>query len=154
MDIAKQIDVLQKGRVLVLKLISNYTLSQINSIPKGFNNNIGWNVAHLVVTQQLLCYKLSGLPTVLSQEMIDRYAKGTYPENYNIAQEEWDQIKTLFLSLPEKLKSDYEKGVFVKYTEYTTSVDVTLDGIDKAIAFNNFHEGIHLGVVLALRKLI
>ena len=29
-----------------------------------------------------------------------------------------------------------------------------LDSVEKAIDFNNYHEGIHLGVVLALRKLV
>jgi hypothetical protein len=154
MDITKQVDVLIKGRALMLKLIGDYSLEQINKTPKGFNNNIGWNVAHLVVTQQLLCYKLSGLETVLSLEMIDRYKKGTAPNGYVINQQEWDLILKLFTELPEKLLTDYNNNLFKSYSEYTTSVNVTLDSVEKAIDFNNYHEGIHLGVVLALRKLV
>ena len=154
MNITKQVDVLVKGRALMLKLISDFSLEQINKIPDGFNNNIGWNIAHLVVTQQLLCYKLSGLETVLSNEMIDRYKKGTAPNGHVINQQEWDIVLKLFMELPEKLLVDYNNKIFKSYSEYTTSVNVTLDSIEKAIDFNNFHEGIHLGVVLALRKLV
>ena len=56
-----QFDVLKKSRALLLKELDGLTLDQIHAIPAGFKNNIAWNVAHLVVTQQLLHYKLSGL---------------------------------------------------------------------------------------------
>ena len=154
MDITKQTDILVKGRALILKLIEDFSLEQINTIPADFNNNIGWNVGHLVVTQQLLCYKLSGLETVLSDEMIERYRKGTTPNGHVINQQEWDLILKLFTELPEKLLEDYNNNVFKTYNEYTTSVNVTLDSVEKAIDFNNFHEGIHLGVILGLRKLV
>lgn len=154
MDIIKQVDVLTKGRALMIKLVGDYSLDQINKIPEGFSNNISWNVGHLVVTQQLLCYKFSGLKTALSDEMIARYIKGTTPNGHVIDQQEWDLIKKLFTELPEKLLEDYNSNIFKMYTEYTTSVNVTLDSVEKAIDFNNFHEGIHLGVILALRKLV
>ncbi|MGY5355505.1 DinB family protein [Wenyingzhuangia sp. IMCC45467] len=154
MDITKQVDVLTKGRTLVLKLITDFSLERINKIPEGFNNNIGWNVAHLLVTQQLLCYKFSGLKTALTDEMIARYMKGTAPDGHVIEQQEWDLIKKLFAELPQKLLVDYNHNIFNTYTEYTTSVNVALDSVEKAIDFNNFHEGIHLGVILALRKLV
>lgn len=154
MSITNQVDVLVKGRALMLKLIGDYSLEQINKIPEGFSNNIGWNVAHLVVTQQLLCYKFSGLKVAVSKEMIERYKKGTAPNGYVIAQEEWTLIKDLFVQLPVQLEKDYNNKLFASYSEYTTSVDVTLDSIEKAIDFNNFHEGIHLGVLLTLRKLV
>jgi len=153
MGIEKQIDILIKGRLLMLKLIEGKSLEQINTIPEGFNNSIGWNVGHLVVTQQLLCYKLSGLEALISEEMIAKYRKGTKPTGL-IAQEEWGLIKKLFVELPNKLNLDYSKGLFKIYNNYETSVHVNIDSIDKAIDFNNFHEGIHLGVLLALKRLV
>ena len=56
-----QFDVLRKSRDLVLKELEGLTLEQIHTIPTGFKNNIAWNLAHIVITQQLLHYKLSGL---------------------------------------------------------------------------------------------
>ena len=154
MGIEKQIDVLKKGRILILKLIEDHSLEQINQIPEGFGNNIGWNIAHLAVTSYLLCYKFSGLEVAISDEMIDRYKKGTAPNGHVILQEEWNGIKTVFISFPNQLEADYNKGLFKAYSEYTTSVNVTLDCVEKAINFNNFHEGIHLGVVMAQKKLV
>jgi hypothetical protein len=44
---------------MVSKFLSGYNLDQLNTIPEGFNNNLIWNIGHIIVSQQLLVYKLS-----------------------------------------------------------------------------------------------
>lgn len=154
MGIQNQIDVLKKGRALLLKVVEGYSLEQINKIPEGFSNNIAWNIAHLAVTPYLLCYKLSGLEMTISEEMVNRYRKGTTPDGHIVDEKEWEEIKSIFLGFGDQLEADYDKGIFKTYHEYTTSPGVVLTDVEKAIDFANFHEGIHLGVVLALRKLV
>jgi hypothetical protein len=148
-----QINTLLQTRKFLLKITESLTNEQLNKIPEGFKNNIAWNIAHLVVTQQLLCYKLSGLKCLVSEEMITNYQKGSVP-NHQVSKEEFDTIKKLFLELPVQLEKDYSMGVFKNYNTYTTSIGVTLNSIDEAIPFNLYHEGIHLGVVLQLLKFI
>ena len=149
----KNFDTLKKSRILILNIIENLSIDQLNKIPEGFKNNIAWNIAHLVVTQQLLCYKLAGLKCLISEEMITNFQKGTAP-TYTISEAEFKEIKTLFLELPEKLTADYEKGIFTEYNEYTTSVAVTLKNVNDALTFNLLHEGIHLGIILQLKKFV
>lgn len=149
----KEIDTLKKSRQLILKIIENLTIEQLNKIPTGFKNNIAWNVAHLVVTQQLLCYKLSGLDCLVSEEMIANFQKGTAP-TYTISETEFEIIKEQFLKLPSTFEKDYSKGIFKSYTEYKTSVDVTLNDIEDGVTFNLYHEGIHLGIILQLLKFV
>lgn len=149
----KQFEMLKKSRQLTLKSIENCTIEQLNKIPKGFKNNIAWNIAHLVVTQQLLCYKLAGLDCLISEETITNFQKGTAP-TYTISNEEFEIIKKQFLELPERLEEDYTKGIFKNYYEYKTSVDITLNTVEDGIVFNLYHEGIHLGIILQLLKFI
>lgn len=149
----KKFDDLLQTRKFLLKITESLTNEQLNTIPEGFKNNIAWNIAHLVVTQQLLCYKLSGIKCLVSEEMITNYQKGSVP-NHQVSKEEFDTIKTLFLELPVQLEKDYCMGVFKNYNTYTTSIGVTLNSVDEAIPFNLYHEGIHLGVVLQLLKFI
>lgn len=144
---------LKQSRKLISKLIENFSIEQLNNIPTGFKNNIAWNIAHLMVTQQLLCYKLSGLPCLISDEMIQKYQKGTVP-NETISINEFKTIKELFLNLPNKLEIDYVEGIFKEYNKYTTSVNITLNSIEEGISFNNYHEGIHLGIILQLAKFV
>ncbi len=149
----KHFETLKQSRKLTVKIIENLTIDQLNQIPQGFKNNIAWNIAHLVVTQQLLCYKLAGLDLLISDEMIQNFQKGTAP-SYTVSKEELETIKELFLKLPEKLEEDFNKGIFKNYSEYTTSVNITLNSIEDGIVFNTYHEGIHLGIILQLLKFV
>ncbi|MFZ2284417.1 MAG: DinB family protein [Lutibacter sp.] len=149
----KHFDILIKTRQLLLKISEHLSMEQLNKIPQGFKNNIAWNIAHLAVTQQLLCYKLSGLNCLVSEEMIAGFQKGTAP-NQPISKEEFQAIKAQFLQLPLQLEEDYNKGIFKNYSEYKTSVNITLNSVEDAIMFNTYHEGIHLGIILQLMKFV
>lgn len=149
----KQFEILRQSRKLILSSIENLSIEQLNKIPEGFNNNIAWNVAHLVVTQQLLCYKLSELECLISNDMIERFQKGTFPKR-PVLEDEFLDIKKLFLELPNKLEEDYKNQKFKKYLSYKTSVNITLNSIEDGIEFNAYHEGIHLGIILQLLKFI
>ena len=144
-------DIAIKNRKLLESFIENHTLEELNKVPEGFNNNIIWNIAHTIVTQQLLVYNLSGLPMLLSEEMVAAYRKGTKTER-DVSQDEVNLVKGLLFSTIEKTKEDYDNKFFQSYNEYTVSTKSTLSNVEEAIDFNNFHEGIHLGYILALRK--
>ena len=148
-----QFEILRESRKFILKIIEDFTIEQLNFIPKGFKNNIAWNVSHLLVTQQLICYNLSGLPLQVSEEMVSLFKKGTAPEK-KLTLIEFEKIKEQFISIVDQFEKDYKEGIFKNFNEYTTSVNITLRDIHDAIAFNNFHEGIHLGSILSLRKLV
>jgi len=148
-----QFNILKKSRELVSKRIENLTSEQLHKIPDGFSNNIIWNVAHLVVTQQLLNYKMAGLQCLIPDELIANYKKGTAP-SVTATEEEIEEIKALLIGLPETLEEDYNAGIFKNYETYPTSTGFVLTDIDTAITFNNLHEGIHLGTIMALTKLV
>ncbi|WP_341215248.1 DinB family protein [uncultured Wocania sp.] len=146
--------VINNIRTIFSKIIDENTLEDLNKVPKGFNNNIIWNIAHVVVSEQLLAYKLSGLQSVLSDEMINKYRKDTKPEN-DVTQDEVNDIKRLLFSTLENTKADYNNNVFKTYNTYTVSTTGnTLTNIDEALQFILTHEGIHYGYVLALLKAI
>ena len=143
----------ETSRKLYLKLIENYSLEQMNKIPKGFSNNLAWNLGHIIVSQQGLVYRLSGFPTYVSDEMTNSYKNGSKPTG-TTTQAEIDELKVLLFSLIEKTKEDYANGKFVTYTEYTTSTGFHLASTKEAIEFNNYHEGLHLGFMMNIRKFI
>jgi hypothetical protein len=146
---------LKATRTNFLHLLNEFSVEQINQIPQGFSNNLIWNFGHLVVTQQLLCYKLSGNKISISDELINKYRKGTKPES-DATLEEVEELKKLAFDLVDKFEKDYteNKAMFDSYSEYPTSYNYTLNSIEDAINFNNTHEGVHYGYALALRKVV
>lgn len=143
----------ETSRNMVSKILENHTLEQLNKIPEGFNNNLIWNIAHVVVTQQILVYRLSGLPMMISEEMVEKYKKGTKPEQ-EVTQEEVNEIKPLLFATIKKNKEDYDNGIFKNFQEYPTSTGFILNNVEDAMAFNNFHEGLHIGIMMSLRKFV
>ena len=135
-----------------IQLIDSLTTEQLNKIPEGYSNNIIWNFAHNIVTQQLLCYKLANHKMYIDNEMVDQFKKGTKPTGL-VSEKEIAVFKKMAIELIAKIESDYESEIF-SYNSYTTSYNVTLNSIEDAIKFNTVHEGLHLGYAMAMRRLV
>jgi len=150
-DTTFQLTALRATRENILKILSQFSLEQMNEIPKGFNNNLIWNAGHVVVTQQLLCYKLAGLTPNVSSEMIGKYRKGSKPEDY-IGETEKNLIISLLTSTVDGIETDLDSKDFSGYKAYPTSYGVTLTSVQDAVAFNLAHEAMHLGTMISLKN--
>ena len=147
-------DVLRATRQSLAAAVDAMTPEQRTAIPGGFNNHVLWNVGHLAVTEQLLAYGLADQPLGVSDEMVGAFRKGTSPRDWTRAWT-WDEIRTLFLTLPDRTAHDVAAGGrFSGFRSYTTTPGVVLNSVEDAVRFNLYHEGIHLGSVLALRRML
>ncbi len=133
--------------------LEELTPEQLFFIPKGFKNNILWNIGHILVVEQMLTYGLSGLELPIDKKFVKLYAKGTFPKT-EISLEAISDIKKHLISANKQTQLDLKKGAFKTYNKYETSIDITLNNIEEALQFNLFHEGIHLGIILSIKKLI
>ena len=52
------------------------------------------------------------------------------------------------------LIEDYNNSIFQNFSEYPTSYNFTLNSVEDAIQFNNVHEGLHFGYIMAIKKAI
>lgn len=143
----------QSSRNILLKFLENYSLEQLNKVPEGYNNNLIWNIAHIVVVQQMLVYSLSGLPMMVSAEMVEKYKKGTKPEA-TVTQEEMEQIKALLFTTLEQTKKDFSTGLFKNYNPFTTMSGFNIRNAQEAMEFNNYHEGVHTGIMMRISKFL
>lgn len=146
-------DITQSSRNILLKFLENNSLEQLNKIPEGFSNNLIWNIGHIVVVQQLLVYKLSGLPMMISDAMVEKYRKGTKPEA-EVTQQEVDEIKQVLFATLEQSKTDFANGIFKGYSEFTTMTGFAIRDAKEAMEFNNYHEAIHTGIMMQIRKFL
>ncbi|TCN53750.1 DinB family protein [Flavobacterium circumlabens] len=140
-------------RNILLKVLDNHSLEQLNTIPEGFSNNLIWNIAHCIASQQVLVYKLSGLKMQVSNEFVAKYSKGTKPEG-DVTQAEVDEVRELLSSTLNQTIKDFESGTFVAYNAYKTSMGFDLNTVEDAFNFVNYHEGIHTGIVMSIRKFV
>ena len=146
-------DITRTSRKLLSQTLQAHTLEQLNTIPEGFNNNLIWNIGHIVVVQQMLVYKLSGLPMMISDEMVEKYKKGGKPEQ-DATQAEVDEIQSLLSKTIDQTEADFNSQTFKNCIEYPTSTGFVIKSAADAMAFNYFHEGLHFGVIMSIRKFV
>lgn len=141
-----------QNRKIFYSFLKEMPREDLVTLPAGFNNSILWNIAHVVVTQQRLVYGLSGLPMNVSDYWLDNYSKGTKPDGSDPGDDKVEELKDLLFSTIEKTQQDLEAGAFVNFKEYMTTPKVPLRTAPEALAFNTFHEGLHLGTILDMRR--
>ncbi len=141
------------SRRIYAGLIEKYTLEQLNTIPAGFNNNLIWNIGHVIAAQQGLVYRSSNLPMYISDDFYNRYKPGTKP-TAAVTQQEADEIKLLLTSLIEKTETDLANKIFQTFNQRMTGTGFYLGNLEDAITFNNYHEGLHLGYCMSIAKFI
>jgi hypothetical protein len=147
------IDIIRKPRLHVLSVISELTVEQLNKVPEEFNNNIIWNLAHMVAAQQGICYKRSGLNAVVTDEFFEAYRPGTKPLK-SVDADEIIAIKELLANSLDQLETDLDCHIFVDYSAVVTRYGVELANINDAVSFLPFHDGLHIGYIMAMRKLV
>ena len=147
------INIFIQNRRLIEMAVADLSPEAYFAIPKGFDNNIAWNLGHIIVVQQSLVYRLSGLATAVTAEDVAMFTIGTSPANWQ-REPDIPYLLRLLIELPPKLRDDYDSGKFQHYQGLTTSLGVKLATVEDGIAYNNFHEGLHLGFIWALRNLV
>ncbi len=147
------VSLIEKNRQRMLKAVAGFPLATLIRIPPGFHNNLLWNLGHIIASQQILCYEKSGLPLRIPAYFITPFRKGSHPGQWTGTMDPEDITAWLMESV-KLLREDLHKGLFHTYEPYETSSGVKLGCISDALTFCAGHEAEHLGVMLALRKLV
>ncbi|WP_183563196.1 DinB family protein [Mucilaginibacter sp. SP1R1] len=150
---AKSIEIIKKPRHFILDLVKDLNTEQLNHIPKGFNNNLVWNLAHLISGQQGICYTRSGLSIVVDDKYYTPFRPDTKPERF-IDSEEITLIRELFLTSIDQLETDIQNKIFINYPTWLSRYGNNITSFDDAMDFLPFHEGLHCGYIMALKRAV
>ncbi|MGY3212013.1 DinB family protein [Mucilaginibacter sp. HD30] len=151
----KRIDKIKKIREFLLREIAGLSEGQLNTIPAGYNNNIIWNINHLISAQQGICYRRMGQTPVLPDKYLAPFGTNTKPDRI-LEVREIDEVKGFFLTTIDRLQEDFGKKIFTSrpaasnYKVY----EIDMYDIDDALDILLYHEGYHAGQILRLKKLV
>nr|WP_294860433.1 DinB family protein [uncultured Fluviicola sp.] len=140
MDITSQIETLKNQRTNLLLQLEGLSNEDIGLIPAGHNNNILWNLGHILVVPQYYFYVANGHSQNVEQYYIQNYMSGSYPKATNI-DKEYNAIKVSLLPTLDALKSDFEKDMFKDFKAFGD-----LDFIS-TLEFLIKHEAGHLNTI-------
>lgn len=142
-----------RSRAIMSSFLDKYSLAQLNHIPDSMNNNIFWNIAHVAATMQLLVYSLSGSQWRISKDIVKGYRNGTKPERL-YTQADIESVREVLISSAEQCQIDYENSYFGEMQEYETKTGFVIRTVEEAIAFNLYHEGLHMGHILTMARYV
>ncbi len=152
--IERQLTFFKQARKNFLKAIEDVTYDNLHVVPANFKNNIIWNFVHIYISQPILIYRPCALEENVDKSLFPLYAKGTGAPKEKLSESDFTAIKEDFIRQTEVLAEDYTSGKLKNYQPYETSYGFTLQNVEDAIFYNNIHENIHYGYVLALKKVI
>lgn len=147
----RSVDMLMSYRRTTLKLFDGLGMDSLNTIPPGFNNNLIWNFAHVVVSQQSMCYLNAGLKPVIDESYIVRYRRGTRPSK-TVDKSEFETLKILSETALQQLDKDLENNLFTEFKPFMTGYGIEIQNISDVLKMLLFHEGLHLGYCMALKR--
>lgn len=156
MDRHSQLSKLSLFRRFLVKDVSGLSIEQLNAIPQGFNNNIIWNLGHILAATQAICYRRAGQHVLIDEPYFLPFLTNTRPVLF-INREAANTICALLDSTVGTLANDYDRGHFSNYTpsENIQGVyGIVLRTIDDAIDFLLYHDGYHAAKINTLKHLV
>lgn len=147
-------DYIRQTRNVFIELVNSLDTDELNVIPPGFRNNIGWNFGHIVVSTQSLCYRRTGVLPDREIPFNVHYAKGTKPETW-ISAADINTLKSQAVESIQQIEQDYKNGVFGNIMPFATSTyGLEMNTIEKVLTATLAHDNLHLGCAMALKKAI
>lgn len=131
--------------------VGRLSAEQLHAMPAGFDNNVAWNLGHILIVQQRLLYGRCGLPVSVAEEMISLYLPGTSPADWE-TRPDAEALAAELMPQQARLEEDYAAGRFNdrEFDPYTTSSGVVISDFAGALTFNIYHEAQHYGFIQAL----
>jgi hypothetical protein len=137
-----------------IKLGESVDDAALLEVPKGFNNNILWNLGHLFVATENLLFKASGRETHFPEDYPEAFGGGTSPKTWTtepptkeeILSELADQIKRITETFEGHLDDALPKELNIASIEMKTVGDL--------LEFTTLHETIHFTTIKLYNQLL
>lgn len=136
-----------KTRQVLAKLLEDASPEIISIVPKGFNNNIHWQVGHILGAGELFLFKgQENLPKTYNEF----FGTGTKPTDWT---GDVPSIEILLEQLNEQLVRINEIPD-ESFNQTLSKPFIGNETVGELAAFGAFHEALHLGQIQSLKRII
>ena len=131
--------------------VSDVTPGEAEIIPKGFKNNIRWNLGHVYNEQYIWIHTLTNENVDAPKEFDEWFGPGTTPENFTVETPSLVELRGLLNHQIAKIKEAYGERLEEVYPP-TEMWNMTT--LQQVLLWTSFHEGMHLQAIKDIKKCI
>ncbi|SFE72214.1 DinB superfamily protein [Paenibacillus catalpae] len=141
-------------RQVTIKAAQGLSEQALDYIPEGFNNNIRWNLGHILVIQEKFAFQFAGEPLQLPDNFERWFAKGTKPADWQEEQlPTLDELLKLLAEQPVRIEKKLHDRLDEQVqSPLTTGNGLTLSTIGEFLSYTLYHEGIHFNAINTLKR--
>lgn len=132
----------------LLGLVEGVTEEEAGYIPSGFNNNIRWNLGHVVLDQYLWIQAVTGEAQPVSPDWQRWFGYGTSPADFEAETPDVRQIMAVLQQQPERIREQYGS----RLEEDFAPTEMGMHTVEQVLIRTIFHEGLHIGAIQAIKR--
>ena len=145
---------IENARHYLLRLIDGLSSERLNKIPEVFNNNIIGNIGHSISVQQSICYLRAKVRPTIASDILRAFQPSSKPKKV-FALSEINILKTVFVESIDDFQPDFFNQLFDQYKPWVAQpYGMNVANILDAMDFLMYHEGLHAGYVMAMKRLL
>ncbi|ANB61251.1 DinB family protein [Anoxybacteroides amylolyticum] len=141
---------LEDYRRELLRVVDGLTEEEADIVPKGFNNNIRWNLGHIYLDQYLWIQHLTKEPILFPEGFRGWLGFGTSPTAWKTHPPSLSVLKELLVEQPKKIREWYGE----RLEEEFPSTESGMYTIAQVLVRTIFHEGQHLAKIQDIRRFL
>ncbi|MCG7218148.1 DinB family protein [Paenibacillus mucilaginosus] len=136
-----------------IKQVKEISEEEARTVPRGFNNNILWNLGHILLVHEKFSFALANEKMELPKHFAEVFAPGTMPEHWGTQVPGLNEILLLLSMQIERTGQTLEHRLEEKLEEpFVTSAGLELLAVKECLSFCIYHEGMHFAAIKAIKQ--
>jgi len=132
----------------LLETVEGLSEAEAEITPKGFNNNIRWNLGHIYVDQYLWIRVLTKEEMPFPPTFMGWFGYGTDPSCFTAETPTLSELITLLQQQPLIIQEKYQDRMEEEFDQ----TEMGMHTIEQVLVRIIFHEGLHIGAIQAIKR--
>ncbi|NGZ74739.1 DinB family protein [Saccharibacillus alkalitolerans] len=137
---------------VILKYAENVSEEARTVVPEGFNNNLHWQLGHIITVSDRVVNGLSGRQPLLPAAYTTFFAPGTKPADWQGEPPAWEELIEAIRELPQRFRDAYAD----KLDEPLANTDnfAKAETLGDLVMLNVGHMNQHAGMINAMTRVV
>lgn len=141
---------LEDYRSITLQIVDGVTEQEADVVPPGFSNNIRWNLGHIYLDQFLWIQHLTKEAIPLPDGYHTWFAHGTKPSDWRGSVPSLVELRQLLAGQIGWIREQYGH----RLEEEFPATESGMYTIAQVLVRTIYHEALHVGTMLAMRRML